>query len=142
MANITSANAVFLITVPDLAIVHQVQGFAADAAFDIGEQDVAQNLLGVDGKKSSGWIPQLYTQAIHLQADSDSISVFDAIYQFQNANKTVYSITGTVTYPGTEKSYALRNGTLTSYKPFADSKSVLQPQDFSIVWEKVQPTLI
>ena len=56
MANITSANAVFLIAVPDLAIVHQVQGFAADAAFDIGEQDVAQNLLGVDGKKSSGWI--------------------------------------------------------------------------------------
>ena len=142
MANITSANAVFLIAVPDLAIVHQVQGFAADAAFDIGEQDVAQNLLGVDGKKSSGWIPQLYTQAVHLQADSDSIGVFDAIYQFQNTNKTVYSITGTVTYTATGKSYALRNGTLTSYKPFADAKTVLQPQDFSIVWEKVQPAII
>ena len=112
MANITSSNAVFLITVPDLAIVHQVQGFAADAAFDIGEQDIAQNLLGVDGKKSSGWIPQLYTQAIHLQADSSSIDIFDTIYQFQNSNKTVYSITGTVTYNSTGKSYALRNGTL------------------------------
>lgn len=142
MANITSSNAVFLIAVPDLAIVHQVQGYAADAAFDIGEQDVAQNLLGVDGKKSSGWIPQLYTQAVHLQADSDSISIFDTIYQFQNTNKTVYSITGTVTYTATGKSYALRNGTLTSYKPLADAKTVLQPQDFSIVWEAVQPTIV
>ena len=142
MATITSADAVFIIAVPDLAIVHQLQGFAADAAFDIAEQDVAQNILGVDGKKSSGWIPQLYTQAVHLQADSDSIGVFDAIYQFQNTNKTVYSITGTVTYTATGKSYALRNGTLTSYKPFADAKTVLQPQDFSIVWEAVQPTII
>jgi len=142
MATITSADAVFIITVPDIAIIHQVQGYAADAAFDVGEQDVAQNILGVDGKKSSGWIPQMYTQAVHLQADSPSVSVFDAIYQFQNTNKTVYSITGTVTYNATGRSYALRNGTLTSYKPLPDAKQVLQAQDFSIVWEKVQPALI
>lgn len=142
MATITSADAVFIIAVPDLAIVHQLQGFAADAAFDIAEQDVAQNILGVDGKKSSGWIPQMYPQAIHLQADSDSISVIDAIYQFQNSNRTIYKITGTVTYNSTGRSYALKNGSLTSYKPFADAKTVLQPQDFSIVWETVQPTIV
>lgn len=142
MATITSANAVFIITVPDIAIIHQVQGFAADAAFDIAEQDMAQNILGVDGKKSSGWIPQMYPQAIHLQADSPSISVFDTIAQFQNINKTVYAITGTVTYPGTDRSYALRNGTLTSYKPLPDAKQVLSPQDFSIVWERVQPAIL
>ena len=134
MATITSADAVFVITVPDIAIIHQVQGYAADAAFDVGEQDVAQNILGVDGKKSSGWIPQMYTQAIHLQADSLSVSVFDTIYQFQNTQKTVYSITGTVNYNATGRSYALRNGTLTSYKPLPDAKQVLQAQYFSIVW--------
>lgn len=142
MANITSADAVFVITVPELAIVHQVQGFAADAAFDVGEQDIVQNLLGVDGVKSTGWIPQMYTQAIHLQADSPSISIFDTVYQFQNTNRTFYSISGTITYNATGKSYALRNGSLTSYKPLPDAKTVLQPQDFSIVWEKVQPALI
>ena len=142
MATITSANAVFVITVPDIAIIHQVQGFAADAAFDVGEQDMAQNILGVDGKKSSGWIPQMYTQAVHLQADSPSITVFDAIAQFQNTNKTVYPITGTVTFSSTGRSYAFRNGTLTSYKPLPDAKTVLQPQDFSIVWERVQPAVI
>jgi len=140
--NITSASAVLVITCPELAIVHQVQGFAVDNAFDVDAQDIAENLLGVDGKKSSGWIPQMYTQAVHLQADSGSIAVFDQIYQFSNVNKTFYELTGTLTYPATNKSYSFINGTLTNYKPLPDAQKTLAPQDFTIVWEAVIPAII
>jgi hypothetical protein len=140
--NITSASAVLVIIVPELAIVHQVQGFSADSAFDVDAQDIAENVMGVDGKKSSGWIPQMYTQAVHLQADSDSIAVFDQIYQFSNINRTFYEITATLTYPATNKSYSFINGTLTNYKPLPDAKKTLDPQDFTIVWESVIPAVI
>ena len=140
--NITSANAVFIIAVPALAIVHQLQGFAADDAFDVDAQDIAENVMGVDGKKSSGWIPQMYSQAIHLQASSDSIGVIDQIYQFSNANKTFYEITGTISYPSTGKSYTLVNGSLTNYKPMADARKTLSPQDFTIVWEAIVPSVV
>jgi hypothetical protein len=140
--NITSANAVFILAIPALGIIHQLQGFAVDNAFDVGEQDIAENLMGVDGKKSSGWIPQMYTQAVHLQADSDSIAVFDQVYNFSNINRTFYEMTGTLTYPSTGKSYTFKNGTLTSYKPLPDAKKTLEPIDFSIVWETVIPSVI
>lgn len=140
--NITSANAVFIITVPALGIVHQLQGFAADDAFDVDAFELAETQMGVDGKMSAGFIPTIKTQAIHLAASSDSISVFDQIYQFSIANKTSYEITGTISYTSVKKSYSLINGVLKSYKPLPDAKRVLSPQDFTIDWEAIIPSII
>lgn len=140
--NITSANAVFIITVPALGIVHQLQGFAADDAFDVDAFELAETQMGVDGKMSAGFIPTIKTQAIHLAASSDSISVFDQIYQFTIANKTPYEITGTISYTSVKKSYSLINGVLKSYKPLPDAKRVLSPQDFTIDWEAIIPSII
>jgi len=141
MSDITSANAVFIITVPDLAIVHQVQGFAADNAFDVDAVQIAINIMGVDGKKSSAYIPVLWAQNVHLQADSDSKLIFDLIAQMSISNMRTYQITGTINLPSVGASFALSNGTVTDYKPLPDAKQYLQPMDFSIVWEAIRPTI-
>ena len=139
--DISSTNAVFIITVPDLAIVHQVQGFAADNAFDFDAVKIAVTLMGVDGKKSSAYVPGIWPQNVHLQADSVSKAIFDLIAQMSISNEQTYSITGTVNMPSIGQSFALKNGTLTDYKPMPDSKQYLQPMDFSIEWEAIRPTI-
>ena len=63
-------------------------------------------------------------------------------YLFSNVNKTFYELTGTLTYPATNKSYSFINGTLTNYKPLPDAQKTLAPQDFTIVWEAVIPAII
>jgi hypothetical protein len=141
--NITSANAVFLISVPQISVVStQLQGFATDSAFDGSSLVVAEAIVGVDGHKSAGWLPHLYTQNIHLQADSNSISLFDLIVQLQDANLTTYLLQGNITLSGLGKSFALNNGTITEYAPIPSAKKMLDPQDFVIVWESVKPAII
>ena len=138
---ITSADSVFIIGSDDFALAAtQIEGYAADAAFAMDAQETAEVVLGVDGKMSGGWVPRMYTQTITLQADSPSIDIFDAIVLAQDANKTVYRLSGTITLPGTERSYTLSRGMLTSYTAMPDAQRTLQPRTFVITWENVLPT--
>lgn len=140
---ITSANAVFLITESNTFPAGvQLQGFAADAAFATETAETAETKLGVDGILSAGWVPRAYKQNVSLQADSDSILVFDAIAGAQDIAQDVFWLTGVITFPAVGKSYTLTRGVLTNYKVMPDAKKLLEPQEFSIIWNKVQPAII
>ena len=55
---ITSADCTFLITIAGLFTSPvQLQGFAADRAFETAAVDVAELVMGVDGNLSAGWVP-------------------------------------------------------------------------------------
>lgn len=136
MATITAANSEFVIVCPQVFAVPQtLQGYATDDAFDTEEVTLAETKLGVDAFKSAGFIPYLITQAIHLQADSTAIAVFDAIAQAMTSSREVVELTGSIWLPGPGTVYDMANGTLTKYKPLPDVKKLLEPQNFSIVWQ-------
>jgi len=138
MPNITSANSIYKITIPDLAIVqHQLQGFAADAAFSGDELEVTQNVIGVDGIKSSGWVFQLYNQSVTLQADSTSSIIFQLLYQAMKTSKSAIFLDAIIELPSINQTYVLTQGTLQNYKPIPDAQQVLQAQQFMINWGSV-----
>lgn len=136
--NITSANSVLMLGVLSLyAVPQQMQGFAADDMYSLGGVDNAEVVMGADARMSAGWIPQIKTLDITLQADSEHNAFFESWYAAQEAGKTIYKGFGIITQESIGMSYALTNGVLCNYSPLADGKKVLQPRKFQIKWESV-----
>jgi len=143
MADITSANAIIIISVPlYLPVPFQIQGFSADNIFDVDEVDAAEVSMGVDGLLSGGVIPAPITQNFSLQADSPSIANFDAWYWGQRQALVLGQAQAVVTFTGIGTTYNCTQGILRRYKPMADAHKMLQPRRFSIVWQSALPVPI
>lgn len=133
---LTAANSVFALSIASLYPTPQIlQGYAADDAFSASDIAPAEIVMGVDGKMSAGYTPVPVPMDIVLQADSDSIQLFDDWFNAMQSAKDVYFASGFVTLQGTGEKYTLTRGILTSYKPMADAKKILQPRKFTVTWE-------
>jgi hypothetical protein len=140
---ITSANSVFTISVPNLFPAPvQLEGYSADRAWNTDGQDLAEVQMGVDGRMTAGYVPNPVRQTISLQADSPSKAIFNAIARTMKATREIFYITGSITLPSTGETFTCLRGVLQNFKPVPDAGKVLQPMDFMIVWESVNPTLI
>jgi|SRR6185437_159203 len=141
--SITSANAVYLLTIPGIFSVAQpLQQFAADDAFDTDAIEPAEVQMGVDGIMTAGWVPVPTKQTITLMADSTSALIFDSWNAAQAANRTIFYATGIITLMSTGQEFNLINGVLTSYVSVPPARKVLQPRKFGITWQTVLPVPI
>lgn len=137
--SITSADAIFILTVPELGIVgHKLQGFAVDKAFSSENKIYSETQVGVDGKLSAGYTPTKTTMMLTLQADSDSRKVMNAILEAMETSKKVYYMSGVITLPATNENFSLTRGAIVSGKKSPDAAKLLQPIDYSIDWESVR----
>ena len=142
MASITSANAQILLSIPSLFPIPQaLQGFAAEDVFDVDPIEPVEDIMGVDGILSAGFVFVPVHQNFALQADSPSIFIFDTWWTAMQIAKDVYFATATILLPGLGKKWACNTGILKSYKPMPDAKKVLQPQRFRITWQSVLPAV-
>jgi hypothetical protein len=121
-----------LYTVPQ-----QLQGFGADDMYSMESVENKEVVLGADGVMSAGWIPQIKTMSVTLQADSASNDFFEAWYAAEEAAQDAYFAFGTVVQPAVSKAYTLTRGVLSNYTPLAEAKKVLQPRKFQIKWNVV-----
>jgi hypothetical protein len=138
MASITSANSIYMLAVTGLFTVpQQLQGYDVDDAFATEAIDTAEVKVGVDGILSSGFIFVPSPQTITLQADSSSITLFEAWRAAEVAAKEKYFASGIISLPSLSRKYTLLNGVLTSYVPISDVKKVVQPRKFGITWESI-----
>jgi hypothetical protein len=136
--SITSANAQLAISVANLYPTPQsIQGFASDDSFTVDAQVLAENVMGVDGRLSSGFVFNPISQTIMIMADSPSLPVFENWANAQRAAREIYKANATIKMPGIRRKYTLINGTLTSVPPMAGVKKTLQSLSYSIVWESV-----
>jgi hypothetical protein len=141
MASITSANSVLMLSVSSLYVVpQQIQGFAADDIFDLDALEVAETMMGVDGRLSSGYVNVPVKWGISLMADSPSNAIFDNWYVSQKQQQDVYFANGSITLPSLGVVYTLTKGSLTSYQPGPNAKKVLQPRKHVITWESILPS--
>ena len=132
---ITSANAIFMLAVEGVYNTYQsIKGFATDAAFAFDATQPAEAVMGVDGIMSAGWLPTTKVQSVSLQADSESMAIFETWEGSQRAQKELYFASGTITIPGLRKEIVLTKGVLTGFK-HSDAKKTMQPCEFKITWE-------
>ena len=138
MANITSANAVYILTIPGLYDSGvQIQQFSADDMFDTEALDSAETQMGVDGHFTAGFVYVPLRQSITLMADSNSVDVFETWYGAQQTSRSLYEANGTIVLSSVGKTYTLTRGFLTGYAPLPDAKRTLQARKFGITWQKV-----
>lgn len=140
---ITSANSVVTFTVPGLYPTGvQLQGYSAERAWNTDQVQLAETQMGVDGRQTAGYTPMPVKQTFSLQADSPSKAVLLAIANAMKAARDVFYITADISLPSTGEAFTCNRGVLTEFKPLPDAGKVLQPMDFVIVWQSIDPTLL
>ena len=140
MATITSANAVYTLSVAGLFNApQQLQGFATDSAIDTGEAENAETKLGVDGIMSVGWIPRTTDQTIALQADSASGFLFETWVATEDQNQEKFIANGVMIVPGISRQYTLTRGVLMRVVAIPNLKKTLDPRNFVIRWNSIAP---
>ena len=140
MANltITSTNAVYALAVTGVfSTPVPLAGFAADEIFSTDQVVPAETSMGIDGHLSAGFTPHVVKQKIHISPDSASVALFEQWFLASQSNQDVYYASATITFPGTKKSYNLKNGVLTGIKLIPDAKKTLQPHEIEITWESI-----
>lgn len=141
--SISSPSVVYTLAIAGLfPTPQQLQEYAADDVFGTDPIEVAQTVMGVDGHLSGGFVFTEINQNITLQANSESIIIFQAWYEAQKVLKDVLRATGLVLIPAVGKKWSMSGGILKTYPPIIDVKKILQPQRFSITWESVSPAVI
>ncbi len=138
MATLSTANSVFALAIASLYPVPQIlSGYAADDSFMAEDINIAETVMGVDGKLSGGYTPAPVVVQIMLQADSPSNVLFDDWANAMKAANEIYIASGIISLQGTGQKYALSKGILTSLTPLPPSKKILQPRKFSITFESL-----
>lgn len=138
--DITSANAAITLSCPGVFSAPQLmQGFAVDDIFSTDPLEIAETMMGVDGRLSGGMVYNPVTQGWSFMAGSPSIPVFDQIYTQGRANEAVYFMQANIKLIAINMKYNLINGLLVTYPPIPDAKKLLQPRKFAIRWESVVP---
>lgn len=140
---ITSANSVVTLTVPGLFPTPvQLSGYSADRAWETADQELSEEQIGVDGRKTAGFVFNTVDQTFTLQADSPAKAIFKAIQTAMQTAQEIYYISGEIALPSTGESFVCTQGTLKRIKPMPDGGRVLQPVAYVINWARVTPTLI
>lgn len=119
----------------------KLEGYSAERAWESGAVESGESQIGVDGRKTSGFVYTIVEMTISLQADSPSKQIFTGIQNAERAARDKYIISGTIDLPSTGESFICTRGTIKSMKAIPDAHKVLQAMDFVIEWESIQPTL-
>jgi hypothetical protein len=139
MATITSANAVYQLSIPAVfpGGPQTLQGFAADEIYGTDPIDAGETLMGVDGILSAGFVYDIVRQTIVLQADSPSAFIFDTWWTSERAIPEKLPASGTIALPTLGIKYTMPFGFLKSYMSIPDGRRILQPRRFVIHWQQV-----
>lgn len=132
---ITSANSILLVRA--LGYNKQwvkIEGYAADNAFDFGQGDIGETVMGVDGKQSGAYTPYQVPFNIALQANSPSRSYFDGIINHIHATEETVPFEFSVEIPSIRKRYSA-SGFMVNIPGGTNAKKVLESATytFSIV---------
>jgi hypothetical protein len=140
--SITASNALFFINIPGVFFTpQQLQGFAADDIFEMEGIQTAETLMGVDGVLSAGFVYVPIPQSITLQADSDSLQVFNDWFAAEQLAGEKIRASGFVEFPALQRKWAMSGGILTNYKPMPGAGKTLRPMKNEITWERVSPAV-
>lgn len=138
-ATLTVANSVITMTVEGLFPSGvRLQGYAADNVFEFGAVENGETAMGIDGKLSAGYVFNEIPFTITLQADSESLDVFEQIWTREATQRNKLEIGLTVALPAVGKRYGLRNGFLRSYQA-PNGQRILQPGVAQFVFGRYEP---
>ena len=143
MATLTASNSSLSITVPGIFSSPQtIQGYAVDDAFSAEAVERAEVMIGVDGNMSYGYIFNVISVPITIQADSPSLAFFNTWKNIEDGNRELSPGNGVVMLPGIGWKFTLANLILANYPVLPDVKKILQPLKFVLKCQSIVGTQI
>lgn len=141
MANvITSADAIMTLTISDLfSAPITLENWASDQGWSVGELEMAETQMSIDGKLNRGWVPRPISQTLTFSAASASIIYMEALVQSQTTARALYNLGGELTLKSTGRKYTFTGGCLTTGTVAPNGGTVLENRTFTIQWEAVVP---
>jgi hypothetical protein len=140
MTTITAVNAVITLTIPGVFNQpQQLQQFAVDDVADVDTLTLCEELMGVDGVLSAGFVFNAVKYVYTLQANSPSCFVFDQWKLAQDAAQETFPANGNLLLKSLGTKWSWTRGFLKDYSPAPNVKKVLQPRKFGVVWQRVTP---
>lgn len=141
--SVSSANQVLTLTVAGLFPAPvTIQGFSADKYYETQSVEIAQAIMGVDGRLTGGVVRNPIPMTINLMADSPSRGFFASIYDAMEASGDVYWLNGTISHPSTGEAYQLTRGLLLKKNKFPAAGKTLEPVAIELVWQSSVRTVI
>lgn len=138
--DITSANSTFVITVTNLLNApFALSNYAADRAWDVAEQEMAETAMSIDGYLNAGFVPNPIDQTVSLSPASDSCVIFDTIIAAQKTSRTVYRLGAAISLTSTGQKYTMVNGVLRAANVMPSAGRVLETRTFAIRWQSIVP---
>lgn len=137
---ITSANAVFYLTVKDLfnsPIL--LENWETDRAWETQDREIAESRMSIDGKLNIGYIPSPIDMSVRFSPNSESIAIFEAIQTSSEQMRRPFVLNAELTLPGLKRKYTFSNGHLRSLTPVSGAGRSLEGRSFSLRWEAVYP---
>lgn len=131
MADISAANASIALAVQGFPTTFLV-GFDVDDAFLTEPVDVAETKVGVDGVLSYGLVFAPIIMEVMLQADSPSVSLFEAWYAIEQVNLVKYPAVAEIRLFSVRRSYSIEGMVLKDYTAFSPVRRVLGPRRFTM----------
>jgi hypothetical protein len=135
MASITSANAVFILTIPTVYPNGvQLQQFGVDDAFSPEAFDTTETQVGVDGYGVAGYIPNPVEMMVKFLASSPSVVVFENWFEAMVLINDVLPCSGQIAQPSVGRNYTLPFGVLKRVNSMAEARRILQNREFRLTW--------
>ena len=137
---ITAANSVVLLSIRGLyPVPQQLEGYAADAMFDVDGAAPTEVVIGVDGKMSAGFTPFLTVQTFQIMPDSNSAEIFENWLSAMKSAREVMYADAVIRLPSIRRSYALTKGALSTIVQIPPARKVLGARPFAITWGSIDP---
>lgn len=128
---LTSANSILLVRAKGYNSQWvKMEGYAADNAFDFGQGQIGETVMGVDGTQSGGFTPYEVDFNIQLQANSKSRSFFDGVINHINKNQETVPFEFSVELPSIGKRYQA-SGFLVNVPGGTNAKKLLESATYS-----------
>ncbi|MGV7078491.1 phage tail fiber protein [Testudinibacter sp. P80/BLE/0925] len=128
---LTSANSILLIRAKGFNNNWvKMEGYAADNAFEFGQGNIGETVLGVDGVQSGGFTPYEVDLNIQLQANSPSRSYFDKLINYINKQQETVPVEFSCELPSIKKRYAA-SGFMVNIPGGTTAKKLLESATYS-----------
>lgn len=138
---ITSADVVVNMTVTNLYTSgFQMQGFTADNIFDAESLEIAETVIGIDGKLSAGAVLAPLDQTWHIMPDSPCYTKIQTWITTSRTSIAVFRCNATIVFPTHGKKYTCANGVLVKSNVMPGAGKTVQPITALIRWETVTPS--
>lgn len=137
LTDITSANAKLIFTCDELYPSGvEIQMFSTNQSWNADALQTAETRMGVDGHMAAGYVPNIKTVTVQLEASSPSRRYFQTVQKAMIENQKIYKCSLTAIIPSIGEQViwsegVLQNGTVTS-----TAARVMEPTAWTFHFEK------